>query len=226
MSMKALSVSVISALLAVGVSIAASAAPTEPDLFAHRKDLAQLGNDVKGILANEKDRSLSGMTVGDVTSILDRISVAQQQYLWVKKSEHASLILPGLGQYLNGDTLSGTLYLSGSVLLFAGTIVGAYFLLPSDLQFSSINYFTDSFSSIHTAWQGHSFVDYLPSIGMIVGGAVLQGILRAVSADAAGKLAKRRIKDGTITFQPEPFLVMPGAGSEMFQLGVGMNMRY
>lgn len=226
MSVKTLSVSILSALLVLGVSVTAIAAPTEPDLFAHKQDLAQLGDDVSGILANEKDKSLSGMTVGDVTAILDKISVAQQQYLWVKKSEHASLALPGLGQYLNGDSLNGTLYLSGSVLLFAGTIVGAYYLLPSDLRFDSINYFRDSFSSIHTAWQSHSFVDYLPSIGMMVGGAVLQGILRAVSADAAGKLAKQRIKDGSITFQPEPFLVMPGAGAEMFQLGIGMNMRY
>ncbi|WP_455383518.1 hypothetical protein [Salinispira pacifica] len=216
----------IALLLAVGTVAAAAAAPSEPSTFGRNKALSELGNDVNQILAQEKDKQLSNMTVGDVTAILDRISIAQQQYLWVKRSEHASLALPGLGQYLNGDTLNGTLYLSGSVLLFAGTIVGAYFALPSDLHFGSIDYFNDSYSSIHTAWGNHSFVDYLPSIGVIVGGAILQGILRAVSSNAAGDLARKRIKDGSITFQPEPILVMPGAGSEPFQIGVGMNMRY
>jgi len=209
-----------------GIAVTATAAPTDPDLFGRNADLAELGGTVNQILAAEKDKSIANMTVGDVTAILDRISIAQQNYLWVKKSERASMALPGLGQYLNGDTLNGTLYLSGDLLLLTGTVLGAYFLLPGNLQFGTLNYFTDSYATIRSSWEGHSFVDYLPSLGVLLGGTILHGILRHVSSEAAGKLAIQRIRDGRITFEPEPMLVMPGAGSELFRFGMRMDMRY
>ena len=225
MNLRGLWIVAFAGLFSIAASARLSASPEDNGVFRHHEDLLDLGANVNDILAKEKDKSLSSLTVGELTALLDRISIAQQQYLWIRKSERLSLALPGLGQLENGDGRDGALYLTGSILLFAGTVVGAYFALPSNLQFSSINYFTDNFSNIHNAWSNHSFVDYLPSIGVLLGGVVLQAILRGVSSDAAGKLARQRIKDGQITFQPEPFLVMPGAGQLLFRPGVGMNMR-
>jgi len=188
-----------------------------PDRLMYNKQVNQ-------ILSQDKDRSLSSMTVGEITQIMDKLSVARQQYQFVKYSETLSWSMPGLGQFRNGDNLGGALFLGGDILLFAGTIVGAYYLLPSNLQFQSIDYFHDSYSSIETAWKSHSFVDYLPTAAMLLGGAIVQGILRGISAHNAGELAKKNIANGTVTFTPEPVMLFGRNGIPEF--GMGMRMKY
>jgi len=187
-------------------------------------DRAMYNKQVNQILAQNKNRQLSSMTVDEIMQVMDKLSVARQEYHFVKQSEALSRAMPGLGQFRNGDSLGGALFLGGDILLFAGTVIGAYYLLPANLQFQSIDYFHDSYSTIETAWKNHSFIDYLPSAALVLGGAILQGILREISAHNAGELAKKNIAEGTVTFTPEPILLFGRNGVPAF--GMGMQMRY
>ena len=103
-----------------------------------------------------------------------------------------------------------------------GTLLGAYFLLPADLQFTQLNYFTEPYSAIEGAWKDQSFVDLLPSMGVLAGGGLVQAKLRGVSSNHAAKLAEQNIAAGNITFEPK-LTVLHGGPAAM---GFGMGMKY
>jgi hypothetical protein len=133
-----------------------------------------------------------------------------------------SMMMPGLGQFMNEDPGTGALFLSLGVVTGVGGVLGAYFLLPDEVQFDQLNYFKDSFDSIETAWKAQSFVDLLPSLGALAGTGVVQAILRGVSSNHAASLAEQRIAAGEITFEPK-LTILPGGPGAM---GFGMGMRY
>ncbi len=163
---------------------------------------------------------LGTLTVGDLAQLAARISIAEQQDHYVRKARNASWLFPGVGQFMTGDTLSGSLYLAGGVAVIAGTLIGAYLLLPSNVQFASTDYFHDPLSTIRSRWEGNSIVDYLPSAGFMLGGMILKAILGHFSAEDAAKRARQNIDDGTVTFTPNlEFL----GGREP---GIGLRMRY
>ncbi|OHD68639.1 MAG: hypothetical protein A2177_15250 [Spirochaetes bacterium RBG_13_68_11] len=166
-------------------------------------------------LASDRGASeLGSMTVADVEKAVARLSVAMQQEAWIHGSAMASLALPGLGQFLNRAPLGGSLYLAGSAAVAAGTLVGAYFLLPANVQG---NWFTTPIGTIETAFKSNTIVAYLPSLGVMAAGAVVDAVLRCISATGAARLAERKVLDGTVSF--EPVLISSGKG-------VGFGMRF
>ena len=112
---------------------------------------------------------------------------------------------PGMGQYMNHDTLGGTLFLIGDLAVFAGTLVGAYFLLPADLQFDRLNYLTTPFSTIKDRWLARNLEEALPVLGVLAGGALVKFGLGALSSSHAGSLAKKNVSEGKISFEPQLF---------------------
>jgi hypothetical protein len=172
----------------------------------------------EAVAAMAEDRGgseLGAMTVSDVEKAVARLSVALRQEAWVHGSAMASFALPGLGQLLNRDPLGGSLYLVGSAAVAAGTLVGAYFLLPSGVQ---VNWFTTPIETIEDAFASHSLVEYLPSLGVMAAGAVVDAVLRRVSARGAADLAERNLLDGTVSF--EPVLITSGEG-----MGLGVKIK-
>ena len=168
-------------------------------------------------LASDRGASeLGSMTVADVERAVARLSVAMQQEAWIHGSAMASLALPGLGQFLNRAPLSGSLYLAGSAAVAAGTLTGAYFLLPPNLR--AANWFTTPIDDMETAFKSNSLVDYLPSLGVMAAGAVVDAVLRCVSASGAARLAERKVLDGTVSF--EPVLIRSGTG-----MGFGVRFK-
>jgi hypothetical protein len=167
-------------------------------------------------LATDRGTSqLGSMTVADVEKALARLSVAMQQEAWIHGSAMSSLALPGLGQFLNRDPLGGSLYLVGSAAVAAGTLVGAYFLLPPNLR---VNWFTEPIGTLENDFEANSVVEYLPSLGIMAAGAVVDAVLRCVSAAGAARLAERRVLDGTVSF--EPVLITSGKG-----MGFGVKFK-
>jgi len=162
---------------------------------------------------------LGTLTMGDLDKLMGRISVAQQKVRYVQQARRASLWMPGAGQFMTGDKLGGSLFATSSIIVFAGTIVGAYFLLPANVQFNSLDYLNASLSTIGTTWRGNSLLSYLPSIGVLVGGRIVQGVLRHASASIAGHEARENIADGKITFTPNFDFDRHG-------FGMGMMMKY
>jgi hypothetical protein len=181
-----------------------------------------LEQQLQAVLAAEKGSVLGEMTVGDVQDLLGEISIAYQKAAYVSKSRAASFMLPGMGQFMNDDPGAGALFLSIDLLTGVGMLLGAYFLLPDELQFDQLNYFTEPYRNIEDAWKDQSFVDLLPSMGVLAGGALVQVILRGVSGNHAAKLAEQKIAAGEITFEPKLSILPGGPGA----MGFGMDMKY
>jgi hypothetical protein len=184
-------------------------------------DEAFLRAEVDKALAGERDQALGTLSVGELEELLGRLSVAQQKAAFIARSGAMSMMMPGLGQLVNKDATSGALFLTADLTLVAGTLVGAYFLLPEDLRFDRLNYFNDSYKTIRDSWESHSFVDVLPSLAVLAGGGLLKAILGGISAKHAEKLARRNIEEGKITFEPR--LMLPHGPMGM---GWGMGLRY
>jgi hypothetical protein len=191
--MKKLLIAALLAGLFVGAGFAEGAAPAP-----------SLDKQINTELQDMAGQQLGTLTVADLEKIAERISIAEQKVRYVRKAQWASFMFPGAGQFMTGDPAGGSLYLAGDFVLFAGTLVGAYFLLPSDLQFgASMNYFTDSYNHITTAWGSHSFVDYLPSLSLLAGGFILKHVLGWFSSEDAARRARENVDNGTVTFTPD-----------------------
>jgi hypothetical protein len=163
---------------------------------------------------------LGTLTVGDLARLAARLSIAEQQDRYIQRARNASWHFPGAGQFMTGDTAGGSLFLAGDLAVIGGTLVGAYFLLPSNVQFSSLDYFNDPLSTIRSRWEGNSVVNYLPSFGVLVGGMIVKHILGHFASVEAEKRARQNIADGKVTFTPNlEFL-------EGRRAGFGMRMSY
>jgi len=181
-----------------------------------------LEEQLDALLAARGGEVLGELTVSETEELLGEISIAYQKAAYVSKSRAMSFMLPGLGQFMNDDPGMGALFLGLDVAAGVGTLLGAYFLLPSELQFDQLNYFTKPYSVIETRWKDQSFVDLLPTLGVLAGGGLIQGILRGVSAKHAARLAEEQIAAGTITFEPKVYLLPMGPAA----MGFGMGMQY
>jgi hypothetical protein len=186
------------------------------------KEEELLEQQLEAVLGGRESSVLGEMTVGEAQDLLGEISIAYQKAAYVSKSRAASFMLPGLGQFMNDDPGMGALFLSLDLLTGVGTLLGAYFLLPDELQFDELNYFTDSYSTMEIAWKDQSFVDLLPSLGVLAGGGLVQVILRGVSSNHAATLAEQNIAEGKVTFEPKLTVLPGGAGA----MGFGMGMKY
>jgi TM2 domain-containing membrane protein YozV len=192
---------------------------TDPGWWMEGEMLEQ---QLQAVLAEKKSSVLGELTVGEAQELLGEISIAYQKAAYVSKSRAASFMLPGIGQFMNDEPGAGALFLSLDVLTGVGTLLGAYFLLPDAVQFDQLNYFNDSFQEIEDAWKSQSFMDLLPSLGVLAGGGLVQVILRGVSGNHAAKLAEERIAAGEITFEPKLSILPGGPGA----MGFGMGMMY
>lgn len=182
------------------------------------------------ILAAVENAPIGEFTLNEMKEVALDLSIPFQKMQFVKKSKVASAILPGFGQYMNNDPLGGTLFLISNIAVTAGTLIGAYYLLPDELRFESLNYFSDSCSTIGERWGNQSFKDLLPTMGVMAAGFVVNVVVRLFSAAHAGKLAQKNIAEGKIQFEPK--LMLPafdsfgGHGFEPGCFGLGMRMGF
>ena len=159
------------------------------------------------------------MNVSDLEKLAAHLSIAIQKSRYVERARSASFALPGLGQFMTGDTLGGWLFVAWDVTIFAGTLLSAYFVLPANVQFGSLDYFSAPISTIRSAWESNNLVSYLPLAGVLVGGMILETVLRYVSAENAAQSARKNINAGKVTFEPTLDFLDGGPG-------FGMRMRY
>jgi hypothetical protein len=188
-------------------------------MYPHRFPIehAYLSAELDSLLSGEGE--LGALTYAQLRESAGRLSVARQKDRFVARSKLMSFMMPGSGEFLNKDYGSGAAFMVSDLAVVAGTLIGAYWLLPDNLRFQQLDYFNTSFDAIHDAWRAHTFTDYLPSLAVLAGGGALRAILGHVSSEHAAKLAKRNIDSGKITFEPN-LLAVPGG------LLMGMGWRY
>jgi hypothetical protein len=193
--------------------------------FARPESAAALNSEVTAILDQNAQTQIGTMTIGDMEKLAGQISIAIQKEEYVRRAGMASMMLPGLGQFRMGDSTNGSLFLAGDIVLFAGTLLGTYYLLPSNVQFASLDYLNTPLSSIRSTWESNTLSNYGPSIAVAIGGMAAQMLLRWVSAKNAREDARQAIESGKVTFQPEllPLFGPLGPGG---MPGMGMGFRW
>jgi hypothetical protein len=147
-------------------------------------------------------KKLGDFSVGDLVVLRERLSVAEQKDRYVNRIATESFFLPGLGQFQVGDTASGMGFLTMDLAAIAGTLVAVYYFLPADLRFDRIDYFRDSASRIQDAWNGHSFTDFLPACGALLGGLIVDQTIRHWASAHARREAVQAVDRGRVQFTP------------------------
>jgi hypothetical protein len=185
----------ISAAAALLLLLAAFAAGAKPAL-----SLPSLSQEVSAALADYSAREIGDLTVSDMEEIAARVAAAQRTAAFVPKSAMMSMMMPGMGQFVNGDKTAGALFAAGHLAVAAGTIAAVWLLLPLDVQPQSL--FVADLSQFKPALEGHSPLEYLPAAAAAAGGMLLDGILRSASAHHAARLAAKNIAEGRVSFEP------------------------
>jgi hypothetical protein len=204
---------VVVVVLSCALAAAAGAQEKVPERFGFDQELNAALQDMSGT-------PLGTLTVGDLEKLAGRVSIVVQKIEYVRKVRQASFMLPGAGQFMQGDARGGSAFLAGDLAIVTGTLIGAYFLLPMNVQFRDLDYFHAPLGSIRTAWESNSFVDYLPSIGVFAGGMILRAVLGHFSAENAESEARDRIAEGKVTFTPNLDVFYRGG------FGIGMRMGF
>ena len=199
-------------VLSAALAAAACAQERAPDRFGFDQELNAALQDMSGT-------QLGTLTVGDLENLAGRVSIVVQKIQYVRKVRQASFLLPGAGQFMTGDSAGGAAFLAGDLAIVTGTLIGAYFLLPANVQFRDLDYFHAPLGSIRTAWESNSFTDYLPSMGLFAGGMIVRAVLGHFSAVNAESEARAAIAEGKVTFTPNLDVFDRG-------FGVGMRMHY
>ncbi len=189
--------------------------------------------EVQSILAPRANSQIGSLTVGDVEKVLGDISIAYQKAAYVRRLATASFAVPGAGQFMGGNPVGGTLWLLGDLAVIGATYVGAYLLLPANVQWgagngtdaSGLNYLDTPVAGIRTAWQANSLRSYLPSLAVMAGGMIVKHLIGFASSRSAAALARRNIADGRVTFRPE-LLPFVSAADGRGRMGMMMRWRY
>ncbi|MFP4509950.1 MAG: hypothetical protein ACLFNQ_07440 [Spirochaetaceae bacterium] len=184
-----------------------------------------VAEELEGFASESATVSIGDLSVAELTELLGTLSVREQEAAYVRSLRLSSFIAPGFGQFRGGDTLGGSLFLLGDIGLSVGTVWSAYALLPESVQIrtdggAGINYWSDSKDDIDATWGALSFADLAPSLGVVLGGSILDLVWRTWSASDARDLAHENLESGAVVFEPQPFTFV---GDRM---GLGMRMRY
>jgi pyruvate/2-oxoglutarate dehydrogenase complex dihydrolipoamide acyltransferase (E2) component len=199
---------------------AAPASPAaEPPAPPPAREPSFLEQELEAASSEMSSGQVGAMTFEDLENLARHFAIAVQKEKYVERARNASFMLPGLGQFMVGDSLGGWLFVAWDVTVLAGTIVSAYFVLPANVQFGSLDYFGSSLSSIRAAWASNTIVSYLPFAAVLAGGIILETVLRYVAADNAARTARKNIDEGKVTFQPTLDALDGG-------LGLGLKMTY
>lgn len=160
------------------------------------------------------DKPFGELSIAQLNPYWERMSVAMSKDLYLEKTARMSFWMPGAGQFRNGDSAEGFGFMTLNLTVVAGTIASFYFLLPSDLRFDKLDYLNKPIKEINDAWNSHSINDYLPSVGAMLLGTIIDFGIRFWSSSSAYSGAKEAIDSGKAKLEP---IIGPG------YLGMGMR---
>ena len=120
----------------------------------------------------------------------------------IRRSATLSLVAPGLGHYINGDIGRAILFASADLVVQVAASIVSYILLPPAVQWENLDYLQMPFSTIETRWKSLSFADLLPSAAILLSGSLLSIVIRSFAASDAESVARQKIADGSILFEP------------------------
>lgn len=180
-------------------------------------DMPFMYPEIEKLLRSQGNKTLGSLTVSDIRMVMAKINEAAMANSYIERSGRMSFMIPGAGQFINKEPLSGTLFLTAHLGVIAGTLTGAYFLLPQDLQFGNTDYLNEPIGTIKDRWRSHSLYDYLPSAAVFAGGNLVDLIIRSIASKNAENLAREKLASGEV--KPRAYFWNRGNG-----FGFGMHM--
>ena len=189
-------VSIAICLAVVGLSgvVAESKAPwTEP---------VPASREIIEILEKAGDTPLSDLVVGDLLRVADLASVAHQQQMHIRRSTGLSLFVPGLGQFVNGQTGTALGFFAADFAIHGAGAALGYLLLPASVKFANLNYLQTPIIDIEDRWKNLTVAEFLPSAAVAISASILSAIVRHAASRNAHDLAIQAVEDGTVVFEP------------------------
>lgn len=182
-------------------------------------------DEARAIFDEWGDEVPAQLTFNQIEELAGELSIPAQKTAYERKSALASMFMPGAGQFMNDDPLSGALFVAGDLAITAGTLVGTYFLLPEQVRFGNLDYLGSSKETVKETWET-AFAEMtlgrsLAIAGVLTGGMVADHVFARFSSKHAERLARERIAAGEVEFSARPELIL-GAGL----IGFGMSMHY
>ncbi len=170
-------------------------------LFAQPHQRGTTQKDILDLMPGIADKTINELTIAERLAISREISVQMQQKMYVSHAAIASFIIPGAGQFMTGDPLTGTLHLAGEAAIIGGVITGLYFLLPNELLAGDLTP-----EARHTLLESYHTPDkigeILPAMGVVTGGVILSVINSMLASHGAAENALANIESGDVTFKP------------------------
>lgn len=210
-------------MIAVCIAIGAGGLSAQPMWQKHmgeepRSELSLSGpyakEELSAIKADLGNQEFGDLSIARLSPYWTRLNLALSKDQYLEETSKMSFIIPGAGQFKNGDTSKGVGFLSLHLAVVTGTLAGFYFLLPSDLRFDRLDYFNTSFKDINDTWEAHSLNDYLPSIGAMLAGTLIDLGVRFWASQEAYSGARAAVESGKAELKP---VLGPG------YLGFGMS---
>lgn len=163
------------------------------------------------------EKTFSELTISERIAISEEISIDMQEKNYVRRAAFASFLIPGAGQFMTGDPLTGAAHLAGEAAIVGGVITGLYFLLPEDLKDGSLT--REERHDLYKTYMTPDNIDQiLPAMGVMAGGALLSVFNSIIASHDAAENAFENIESGSVTFNP--YL---NTGST---LGMGLRMNW
>ena len=164
-----------------------------------------------GIPQNILEKKIADLTVGDLEAIAAAQSVERQKRHYVGTAEIGSFLIPGVGQFMTGDKVGGSLHLAGQVALAAGTMYGAWALLPSDFRDSGLSR-SERRDLVKEYKDDGERNRLFASAAVMTGGFALSVIHGIWAATDAKNQAIENINEGKVTFEPSLYVGANGMG--------------
>ena len=159
-----------------------------------------------------ENKTSAELTLAERAKLADAFSVAMQERRYAGKAAVASFLVPGLGQFMIGKPVEGSLRLATQLALIGGAMAGAHYLLPSD--FEAIR---GDRSEMRDYMASGDAVKVLPAWGVMAGGMTLALVNSVFASRSAFDGAHANIADGKVSFEPS---LLHSAG------GMGMGFRF
>ena len=160
--------------------------------------------ELERLLATEGERRIVDLRLSELDRALGLVSIARRQREHLERSTMLSWVAPGLGHYVNGATGEAWVFAAADIATGAATLILGTWLLPPAVQHRNLNYLQSSFETIETRWKSLTPSELIPVAAISVTGSLLSLTIRHLAARSARVAALTAIRDGVVTFRPEP----------------------
>ena len=154
--------------------------------------------------AARDDDPVSSLTVGQIGTVLDLISVAGQERAHVHRSAAYSWVVPGLGHYINGATGAAIAYAATDVALAVTSLILVARLLPPSVQSRNLNYLQSSYNDIEERWRSLTPGELIPATAVGMASVLLRVTVRRMAAGNARQAGLEALRGGLIVYEPLP----------------------